>query len=375
MLARGEDAIRQRLARLSPPAVSNTASQVAGVGEVLRPAGPPDVSPVAPVPSEAAAPAGAAAPEPYVPPIPVAALDTAEGVVPVDPLLPGAVSASVEHPPVAPALPFATLTTFDRILAPSKQRDRTFFIALGIVFGLHFIALVGALELGERVPDLARSDDRGQVDKSTTVEVEFVEAPSETAAKKEASQQGEKVQPTPPVPQVQPQEAQPEQQEVKEAKAEPVPDKPDKPKEREKPKEKPLSIDDFDVSMADYAKAVERAEAQRKQDKKEQQVARPHERAEDFSAGRAGRHTPYSTATLAMLSRTKPELFITRGQVYVRFELDRAGKVKWLQVLKSSNDTLLDSTIVDWLKRAKYEVPPPDATMDDLVYDINFTVR
>lgn len=362
MLARGEDAIRQRLARLALPAGNERARPLAvAVANADTATVLPEVAP-----TNAASPAASlidgAGTVPHEPPV---AIDAS--------VIPGPMATAEPAPPLASALPFATLTAFDRILAPSKQRDRTFFIALGIVFGLHLAALVGALELGEAVPDLSQNEKRGQVEKSSSIEVEFVEAPSETAAAK-PSQQGENVKPTPPAPQAPPQQAQPEQQEVKEAKAEPVPEKPpEKPQEREKPKEKPLSVDDFDVSLNDYAKAVERAQAQRKQDR--QEAVRSHERVQEFGAAPVGKQSAYSRATLAMLSRTKPELFITRGQVYVRFELDRAGKVKLLQVVKSSNDTLLDSTIVDWLKRAKYEVPPPDATMEDLVYDINFTVR
>lgn len=304
--------------------------------------------------------------------------------------------------PEPPALPLATLTAFDRILQPSTDRDRTFLIALGLVFGLHLVALIGALALGDGVPDLSQAERRGQVETSRSIEVELVEAPSEDAERR-PSQVGKDVPPAPPMPEVAPSPAQPE---VQEAKAVPPPQQPragtppepdaqpakpeeavaseepalapqkpaEKPKEppKDKPKDQPLKPEDFDTSIADYAKAVERSAAARKQS---QQAALAYERAQEFGAAPVGRQSAYTRATLAMLSRTKPDLFTTRGQVYISFELDRAGKLTSIKLVKSSGDLLLDTTIYDWLKRAKYDVPPPDATHDDLHYDIHFTVR
>jgi TonB family protein len=314
------------------------------------------------------------------------------------PLVP--VAAGHAQPPERAELPLASLTAFDRILQPAHERDRTFFIALGIVFLLHLVALIGALELGDAVPDLSQANARGQVEKSRNIEVELVEAPSEDAERK-PSQVGRDVTPVPPAPQSTPSPAQPEVEEAKAAPAaqppppasepakpeaavaadEPAlaPQKPaekakEKPTEKtaEKPKDKPLRPEDFDTSMADYAKSVERAASARKH---EQQMALAYERAQEFGAAPVGRQSAYTRATLDMLSRTKPDLFTTRGQVFVSFELDRAGKITWIKLVKSSGDLVLDTTIYDWLKRAKYDVPPPDATHDDLHYDIHFTVR
>lgn len=286
---------------------------------------------------------------------------------------------TVTTPPAVTSAPpdFAELSPLDRMWAPSVERDRTIWFALAITAVLQLGVVASWIDLGDGPPPTQgpEPERRGQVDTAKTVEVELVEAPSETADRK-PSQEGADVKPTPPAPDQPPQEAQPEQQEIKEAKAEPAPETPpEKPQEQQKPKAKPLSVDDFDVSLNDYAKAVERAQAQRKLDKQEQQTARSSERARDFGAAPVGKQSAYTKATLAMLSRTKPDLFITRGQVYVRFLLDRAGKVRRLELIKSSGDALLDSTIVDWLKRAKYEVPPPDAKDEDLLYDIHFTVR
>ena len=300
---------------------------------------------------------------------PAAIPPTAPEIVTVEPLDPTET--------FAPVAAFSSIA-IDRIWFPTVERDRTIWFALGIVVFLQLGTVATWIEGGFAPDQGPPSQQLGQVEKSKTIEVEFVEAPHEDADRK-PSQQGEDVAPMPRGPDQPAQEAQPE---VKEAKAEPEtqPDKPpekptEKPPEKQKPKDKPLSVDDFDVSMNDYAKAVERAQAQRKQDRQDQQLARSSERPREFGSAPVGKQSAYTKATLAMLSRTKPDLFITRGQVYVRFELDRTGKVRLLEVLKSSGDSLLDSTIVDWLKRAKYELPPPDATLEDLTYDIHFTVR
>jgi TonB family protein len=273
-----------------------------------------------------------------------------------------------------------TLVADSPFLKPAEVADRTFLFALGIVLFLHVATLAATLRYGDAPPP-PDGERRGQVETSQTVTVELVENPDAKAELKPSQIGEDSPPPTPQAEAQQPAKAQPEKpiepqpEKPVEAPPEPVKPKPETPKaakaERppDRPAERPLKVEDFDVSMKEYAEAVDRAQAQR------QQARQSSERQRQTSAAPVGKQSAYTKTVLALLARTKPELFINRGKCLVGFELDRAGKIRILKVLESSGDTLLDATVVDWLKRTTYPVPPPDATIEDLTYVIHYTVK
>lgn len=288
----------------------------------------------------------------------------------------------IEHADTTSALtasetPHADLSEFiqDRGPIPAAEPDRTPWFALTILASLLVCQRIGLIDLDAR-PDPQREQRLGQLEKSQTVVVDLVEAPSEHAEAK-PSQLGIKAAPQPPSPNDPPQQAQTEQPPAEQSNAgraqpEPLTEPPSKPLQ---PSEHALSVDDFDVSMAQYMPTAEASERSPKSDQKRARNAGSPERAEEFGAAPVGKQSTYTKATLAMLSRTKPDLFTSRGKVHVAFELDRTGKLKRIVLVTSSGDALLDATIFDWLKQTKYEMPPPGATRDELIYDIYFTVR
>ncbi len=291
-----------------------------------------------------------------------------------------------------PSLPFATLTAFDRILQPSKQRDRTFFIALGIVFLMHLGALVGTLEMGEVIPDL--SERQGQVEHSKAIAVELVEAPSEKSPEK-ASQMG-KVQPPapppqeppPPQPPPPPQLQQPPVQQPPQpkplVKAETKPIKPP-----EKPVEKPAepkaaedgiepTKDPIELAKATLDEAAEAMDAPPPSPPSPPTPPPPPpkpEATEYLGAAPEGKEREYGRAVREILARTKPQLWIRKAEVRIGFLLSPTGEIRQIKILQSSNDPVFDDVVTEWIKRAKFGPPPPNPKPDDLAHVIHYVVQ
>jgi hypothetical protein len=86
---------------------------------------------------------------------------------------------------------FAELAVVHRSLeATAAPRDRTFWIALGLVLALHAGALVGTLRFD--ASETARREREGQVDEPTTITVELVEN-ADAKSKEKMAQIGERV--------------------------------------------------------------------------------------------------------------------------------------------------------------------------------------
>ncbi len=302
------------------------------------------------------------------------------------------------------------LAADDPLFRPVRERDLTFWIALGIVLLLHAGFLAASIRIAGE--EAAERERRGQVERSETVTVELVEEPDPDSRSKR-SQSGADAPPAPFQPPAQPpppppprQQAQPEPQPpapeqaseppaAEVARAEPPPDDPSlaapqpaasaptteppktepaKPEARKpepakpqpprpKPAEASLSLDDFDLTMDEYARAVDRAQAQRRASADAQRLK---------GAAPVGRQSEYSKAVIAALAKTKPKSYLTRGSVYVGFELTPSGQLRVVRVLQTSGDPLLDQLGVDAIKKATFPVPPQGTSVRDLTYVIHY---
>ncbi len=279
--------------------------------------------------------------------------------------------------------PLTGLTAAVRILPPHRERDRTLLIALALVLLAHVGFVAGTLyRPAAPAGETAREQERrGQVDVSETITVELVEEP-DAASKSKQSQIGEDAppaeqsppQPTPPAP---PAEGE---------KAEQQPPEEPKPVEREKPVEEAkkaaqpkrappppdaapeLSLEDFDTTMDEYAAAVERAQAERRR----RTDPRTAEAQRIKGAAAQGTQSAYSKSVTTALARNKPKGYLTRGGVYVQFELTMTGALRYVRVVQSSGDPLLDQTGVDAVKKTPFPAPPADVDPRDLRYTIHY---
>lgn len=252
--------------------------------------------------------------------------------------------------------------------------DRTIWFALAIVVVLHLAVVAASIRFGIGAPDL---DQRGQLENARTVTVELVEAP-DPAADLKRSQLGDDTPPAPEQiaqPEVAQRDAQPDQ---KEARAEPErpPDKveppPPDPKPEAKPNQKPpVNLEGIDVTMDAYAAAVDAQAARQRQQRSV--ASRPSaERQRVLGAGAQGKQSEYAKSVIAALAKTKPQVYLTKGEVHVAFELNEAGQIKFIKVLQSSRDVLMDDLAVSAIKRAKFGVPPPNVDPRDLSYLIHY---
>ncbi|MEQ1710425.1 MAG: TonB family protein [Hyphomicrobium sp.] len=276
----------------------------------------------------------------------------------------------------------ATLSAAVRILPPDVDRDRTFLIAVGLVLLIHAGFVAGTVyRPAPSAGDAARDQEqerRGQVEVSETITVELVEEP-DGASKSKLSQIGADA---PPAPQAEPQ-PEPPSPPVEAQDAPPVPkdqlQEQAKPQERAKPVERPkrtppadavpeLSPDDFDTTMAVYAEAVERAQAERRR----QADPRSAEAQRIKGAAAQGKQSAYSKSVTTALARNKPKGYLTRGGVYVQFELTMTGALRYVRVVQSSGDPLLDQTGVDAVKKTPFPAPPADVDPRDLRYTIHY---
>lgn len=270
-----------------------------------------------------------------------------------------------------------------RILPAHRERDRTFLIALGLVLLAHVGFVAGTLYQPAGSPDDATQEQerRGQVDVSETITVELVEDP-DGASKSKQSQIGvdappgeqSPLQPTPPTP---PSEAEKAEQQPPE---DPKPQNTEKPVEQAKPSAQPkrappppdaapeLSLEDFDTTMDEYAAAVDRAqaEARRRADPRTAEAQRIK------GAAAQGKQSAYSKSVTTALARNKPKGYLTRGAVYVQFELTMTGALRYVRVVQSSGDPLLDQSGVDAVKKTPFPAPPPDVDPRDLRYTIHY---
>ena len=272
----------------------------------------------------------------------------------------------VAEPPPLPHL-FAELTTGDRIVQPSLYRDRTLLIALGIMAFLLLSTALATIPFGDEPPQQsADQEKRGQVEKSDTVTVELVENP-DAHSKSKLSQIGENAPvapPTEPAPD-QPTPPTPPEPDPKP----PQPDKKPQPQKADKPAEKPLTIDDFDVTMNDYAKAVDQAQEQRRLQRQTTQKSRV------AGAAPQGQQSAYVKSVLAVVAAHKPQVYISKGDVYVQFVLNMSGQIAGIRVVESSGDKLLDQIALDSLKVLKFPVPPPNVNPNDLNYMIHYVMH
>lgn len=240
-----------------------------------------------------------------------------------------------------------------RIEPPRPERDVTPLIALGLIVLLNMgfaASFVVPVRWMAPAPATER-DPRGQVERSETITVELVENP-DAESRLDRSQLGASAAPAPDAP------------DAENAPPQPVP--PERTPEQS-PSEPQLSLDDFDITMNDYVRAVEAAQAESRRPR-----ARSAEPPEVKGAARQGQQSAYAKSVIAALSRTKPTSYLTRGEVYVRFEIDAEGRLKFVRVIQSSNDPLMDKMAVDAIKSARFAPPPADVDPRDLSYVIHY---
>ena len=288
--------------------------------------------------------------------------------------------------------PFAELSIADRVLQPSRPADRTFLIALGIVLVLHVGALVGTIRLGDTVPELSDRDRQGQADTSSSIAVELVEAPDAKSQSKTA-QMGEVIppapppvepltEPTPPQPEQQPQELQKPQEQ--QAKQEPKPEtaKPEKPAGAVPEPAVEYALEAKDTTITERANP-NASQAQEAREEKEAREARdpskpsppPVVTAQVLGAAPKGRQSAYSKEVLTTLAKSKPQLWMRLAEVRVTFFVSPTGEPTQIKLLQSSNDGVFDDVVMNWIKRAKFQPPPPGAKPDELAYLIHYSVN
>lgn len=353
---------RNRVPDVARDALSNIAPVEATLGAMHDPATPePRVEPRDEPPGKP--------PEPQAVPGPDSGPDSGPDPGPAP--APGPAPGPERAPAVAPA---EALTAAVRILPPRRERDPTFPIALGLVFLAHLGFVAGALHKG-RAPESGgeRAEERrGQVEVSETITVELVEDP-DGASRSKLSQMGAESPPgpqSPPSPPADAQQAEPHQPAREPAKpveqAQPSP----------RPKEPPpvpdavpeLSLEDFDTTMDAYAAAIERAQAEQRR----RADPRTAEAQRIKGAAAQGTQSAYSKSVTTALARNKPKVYLSRGSVYVQFELDRTGALRYVRVAQSSGDPLLDQTGVDAIRKTTFPPPPPDVDPRDLRYTIHY---
>ena len=265
--------------------------------------------------------------------------------------------------------PFADVPAGYRIAPPAVQRDRTFFIALGIVVLLHLGALVGAVRLDAST--MLDHERQGQGDTPNSITVELVEAP-DTKSKSLESQMGNVAPPAPrpleqPPPQPPPQPEQQQQTPAPPVKAEPTPDKPAEPEK----------ADDGPDPAKEAVEMVKEA-ALEPRDKIDPSPPTPPplpEVSEFLGAAPEGKERSYAKGVRETLAKTKPQIWMNKAEVRVGFLLSPSGEIKLIKIIQSSDDPIFDDVVVEWIKRAKFAHPPPDAKPDDLAQVIHYMIE
>lgn len=306
-----------------------------------------------------------------------------------------------------------------RVLVAPTTRDDEFWRFLAAV-SLLYLAL-GTLLL----PAFDRSVDdevrrRGQVDDPTSVSIELVEAPDEPAnarydksgleqpveprgdmpaASQKAAMPAEPSPPQTAPPASVPQQVAPEPSQTPAAAAantEPVaslrpsqpPDERVEPSEPEKPAATPRTDQEkstqaladsvgVDLTMGDYAAALDAEIAKRKREQEARRSAPPPSAVLSGSsrlrgAPSSGRTDAYSRSVIAALLRAKPPPFALRGSVMVSFEISQSGGLVYVRVLDSSGNKAMDAEAVAAIRRARFDPPPPSKSRADLTYIIHF---
>lgn len=296
---------------------------------------------------------------------------------------PASDAASAADGPAAGPADLGVVSAAYRILPPSVEPDRTLLIALGLVLLLHAGWGMSMVLPSPLAPAATDDKRRGQVDLSTAITVELVENP-DARSRSDRSQLGETKDPSPEiaaedVPQrpadgdaeAQPPAARPKSADEAKSGQEPqtalaLPGA-EADKRTPRPAEAELSLDDFDVTMDAYARAVEAAQAERQR----QRTSRATPPAIKGAAPQ-GEQSAYAKSVIAALAKTKPRSYLTRGDVYVQFEIELSGAIRWIRIMQSSNDPLMDQLAVDAIKAARFSPPPPGVDPRDLRYVIHY---
>ncbi len=134
-----------------------------------------------------------------------------------------------------------------------------------------------------------------------------------------------------------------------------------------------------DLTMKDYAAALDAEEARRKRERAERRAApQPPQTAMISGASRlrgqpsSGRSDAYSRSVIAALLRSKPPPFALRGSVMVSFEISQSGGLVYVRVLDSSGNKAMDAEAVAAIRRARFEPPPAGKSRADLTYIIHY---
>lgn len=345
------------------------------------------------------------------------------------------VPASPNEPAVLPPS-FLPLSILDRIAQPSKERDLTFRYAVLIVLLLHAGTLAGAVELAKRYPNL---DDLGQVDNPKAIAVELSEAPDANATEKagqigeakppepvdkkkdltEAAaqqaqgppQQAQLAQPEQKQSPPQQQQEPPKQQEPEQQQSPKPPEKQamlqqkeqaerQSEKKTEKPpleqpkQEKALKFQqtedgteapavEYDFAAGDPAVRVSANPAAQASEAQEAREARspnqsdtpPNVAQQRLAASLQGKESGYRKAVLKKLALSKPQIWLNAAEVRITFVVSPGGEPVRIRLLQSSNDPFFDDVALEWIKRARFAPPPPDARPEDLVYLIHYTIH
>ena len=115
-------------------------------------------------------------------------------------------------------------------------------------------------------------------------------------------------------------------------------------------------------------RATERAQAERRR----RSDPRSAEAQRIKGAAAQGTQSAYSKSVTTALARNKPKAYLSRGSVYVQFELTMSGALRYVRVVQSSGDPLLDQTGIDAIKKTSFPAPPPDVDPRDLRYTIHY---
>jgi TonB family protein len=97
--------------------------------------------------------------------------------------------------------------------------------------------------------------------------------------------------------------------------------------------------------------------------------------SENKSAAAKGKQNVYSKAVITKLAVTKPQLWTNLAEARVMFVISPKGEPTMIKLLTSSNDKAFDDVVLEWIKRARFAPPPPDATAEDLVIVVNYKIQ
>lgn len=90
---------------------------------------------------------------------------------------------------------------------------------------------------------------------------------------------------------------------------------------------------------------------------------------------KSGANDAFARAVIRALQGTMPQLRETRGRVTVRIILNENGNVQTVQVVRPSDASSLDQSVVFATKQTSYPFPPPNSNLADRTFLVTYIYR